>query len=80
MAESLLRRWMAQAGVDESNRPGLISDEGKELAQLRRRNCVLEVEKEILKRAAACFAKDEVLPACGSGSSANFLPRGSMWR
>lgn len=41
---------------------------------------MLEVENEILKRAAACFAKDEVLPECGSGSSVSFLPRGSAWR
>jgi transposase len=53
---------MAQACVDESHRPGLTSDEGKELAQVRRRNCVLEVENKILKRAAACFAKDDILP------------------
>lgn len=41
---------------------------------------MLEMENEILKQVAAYFAKDDVLPRLGSGSSASFLPRGSTWR
>ena len=48
IAESGSRRWMAQADVDEMHQPGLTSDERQELAELRRRNRVLEMEKEVL--------------------------------
>ena len=62
IAESGLRRWMAQADVDEGNRDGLSSGERKELVELRRKNRVLETEVEILKRASAYFARENVLP------------------
>ena len=63
IAESGLRRWMKQADVDEGRRcDGLSSDERKELTQLRRRNRTLEMEVEILKRASAYFARENVLP------------------
>jgi transposase len=62
VAESGLRRWADQAAVDTGKRPGLSSDERKELADLRRKNRRLEMENEILKRAAALFAQENVLP------------------
>jgi transposase len=62
ISETCLRRWMAQADVDDGHRPGLSSDERKELVQLRRDKRVLEMENEILKRAAAFFARENVLP------------------
>jgi transposase-like protein len=62
VAESGLRRWMAQADIDEGKREGLSSDERKELVELRRQKRVLEMEVEILKRASAYFARENVLP------------------
>jgi transposase-like protein len=63
ISESCLRNWMAQAGADE-NGSGikLTSAEKKEIAELRRKNRQLEMENEILKRAAAYFARESVLP------------------
>lgn len=62
IAESGLRRWMAQADIDKGKREGLSSDERKELVELRRQKRVLEMEVEILKRASAYFARENVLP------------------
>jgi transposase len=62
ISESCLRNWMAQADVDDGRRPGLTSDEKAELVALRRKTRVLELENEILKRAAAYFARENVLP------------------
>lgn len=62
VSESGLRRWMAQAEVDEGKREGLTTAEKQELVRLRRENRVLQTENEILKRAAAYFAKENVLP------------------
>ena len=62
ISESCLRNWMAQADVDDGRRPGLTSDERAELVKLRREKRVLEMENEILKRAAAYFARENVLP------------------
>jgi transposase len=54
---------MAQADADENGGSArFASGEKKELAELRRRNRQLELENEILKRAAAYFARENVLP------------------
>ena len=62
ISESCLRNWMAQADADDNGGPRLTSAEKKELTELRRRNRVLEQENEILRRAAAYFARENVLP------------------
>ena len=62
VSESGLRRWMAQADVEEGARPGVTRSESAEVAVLRRRNKVLEQEVEILKRASAYFARENILP------------------
>ena len=62
ISESCLRRWMDLADVDAGRKEGLSSAERKELVELRRQNRTLALEVEILKRAAAYFAKENVLP------------------
>lgn len=62
ISESGLRRWMAQDDVDAGRKEGLSSNERDELVRLRRENRRLEMELEITKRAAALFAKENVLP------------------
>jgi transposase-like protein len=62
ISESCLRNWMAQADADEDGGPRLSSTEKKELAELRRKNRLLVQENEILRRAAAYFARENVLP------------------
>lgn len=63
ISESCLRNWMAQAEVDDNgSATQLTSKEKKELVELRRDKRRLEMEVEILKRAAAYFARENVLP------------------
>jgi len=63
ISESCLRNWMAQVDVHESgSATELTSKEKKELVELRRDKRRLEMEVEILKRAAAYFARENVLP------------------
>lgn len=68
VSESCLRNWVAQADTDTDtvaaggDAPRLTSLEKKELAELRREKRRLEMEVEILKRAAAYFARENVLP------------------
>ena len=62
ISESCLRRWMEVADVDAGRKEGLTTSERAELVELRRKLRVAEMEVEILKRAAAYFAKENVLP------------------
>ncbi len=62
ISESCLRRWMDQDAVDSGRKEGLTSAEQRELVELRRKNRVLEMEIEILKRASAYFARENILP------------------
>ena len=58
IADQTLRNWIAQADVDDGRKDGLTSAEREELKLPRRENKVLREEREILKEAAAFFARD----------------------
>ena len=60
LTETALRKWVQQAEIDAGRgTPGaLTSEERTELGQLRRENRTLRMERDILKKATAFFAKE----------------------
>jgi transposase len=64
-----IRNWAAQAGRDEGGGDGLTTAEREELNRLRRENRQLKLERDILSKAAAWFAREtNTIPPKGSGS------------
>lgn len=58
-SEQTIRNWVKQAQLDSGQRTdGLTSEEQAELRRLRRENRQLKLEREILKKAAAWFARE----------------------
>jgi transposase len=62
ISDSCLRNWVRQADIDQGATGALNSEERTELVRLRRENRVQAMEIEILKRASALFARENVLP------------------
>lgn len=62
VAESALGRWAAKAREQgaETLTGTALTPEQLELRRLRRENQILKQERDILKRAAACFAKESL--------------------
>jgi transposase len=58
ISESCLQRRLKLADIDDGVRPGVTGSESAELRELRKRNKTLEQENEILRRAAAFFARE----------------------
>jgi transposase len=55
---STLRDWVRRAAQPQKDSDSLSLPERQELVQLRRENAVLKMEREILKKATAFFAKE----------------------
>ena len=65
-----IRNWVAQAARDEGRRDdGPTTAERDEINRLRRENRQLKLERDILSKAAAWFAREtDVIPPKGSDS------------
>ena len=68
-----IRNWIGQAARDVGQRTdGLPSPELQELRQLRRENKQLKLEREILSKAAAWFAREtDAIPRRSTGSTSS---------
>ena len=62
LCSKTLSNWVKQYRQDEQgflSKPG-VSEQDAELARLRRENALLRMERDILKKAAAYFAKESL--------------------
>jgi transposase len=60
ISEACLHRWLKLADVEDGVRLGVTTVEGVELRDAKKRIRVLEQENEILRRAAAFFARESL--------------------
>jgi transposase len=58
--ENVLRKWLAAEVQSESAGAGVAKSEQVELVRLRKENAKLRMERDILKKAAAYFAKESM--------------------
>ena len=72
LTRETVRNWVRRAEIDAGEREGVPTAVAAELAELRTRNAELESTVEILKAAAAFFAREydpRLTPSAGSSSS-----------
>jgi transposase len=70
ISDGTVNNWVKQAGVDAGERSdGLTTAERQELAQLRKENKRLKIERDILSKAAAWFAQETGSIPKGSSNS-----------
>jgi transposase len=58
ISEATLHAWIKKADVEDGVRPGLKDADAAEMRELKKRIKLMEQENEILRRAAAYFAKE----------------------
>jgi transposase len=58
IGEGTLGNWVRQARIDRGERSGVATSERAELAELRRENARLRMERDLLKRATAFWVKE----------------------
>ena len=58
VGEGTLGNWVRQARIDRGERAGVTTSERAELAELRRENARLRMERDLLKRATAFWVKE----------------------
>ena len=58
VGEGTLGNWVRQARVDRGERAGVTTSERSELAELRKENARLRMERDLLKRATAFWVKE----------------------
>ena len=77
IALATVARWVRQAEIDEGLREGTPTAVSAEMAELRARNAELEQTVEILKAAAAFFAREYDPRPTRSANSSPSTPNGS---
>jgi transposase len=58
VGEGTLGNWVRQERIDRGERAGLTTSEKAELAELRKENARLRMERDLLKRATAFWVKE----------------------
>jgi transposase len=58
VGDGTLGNWVKQARIDRGEKEGLTTSERAELAELRRENARLRMERDLLKRATAFWVKE----------------------